>query len=248
VQRYFILPEQKDQERITITGQDVHHIKNVMRFRAGDQVICCDGRGLDYLVEITEITKEKVVCLIRETFPSRGEPRTKVTIAQSLPRGDKIDWILQKGTELGAYRFLPFLSERSLVKLDQGKAQKKQERWQKIVKEAAEQSHRGRVPEVELPIAWNELLQRISEAEISWIAYENGGESLKSAIQSAEVDEILLIIGPEGGFSEREIAEAKAHGAIPVSLGNRILRTETAPLMALSCILFAKEDLGGETE
>jgi 16S rRNA (uracil1498-N3)-methyltransferase len=101
---------------------------------------------------------------------------------------------------------------------------------------------------VDFPPTWKELLQRISEAKNAWIAYEKGGQPLKSAIQSASEDEILLIIGPEGGFSEREVEEAKALGAIPITLGSRILRTETAPLMALSCILFAKEDLGGETE
>lgn len=247
MQRYFIAQEQKMGTAIRIIGEDVHHIKNVMRKKPGDQIICCAGQGVDYLAEIQSLDRDEVLAQIVAEMPSKGEPRTKVLLAQSLPKGDKLEWILQKGTELGASAFLPFTSERSIVKLDARKSAKKQERWNRIVKEAAEQAHRGAVPEVKAPMSWQELLQEITKRECAWIAYEKGGLPLADAIASA-TDEILLIVGPEGGFTAAEIHEAKEAGALPISLGSRILRTETAPLMALSCILFARQDLGGGLE
>ncbi|SFJ09285.1 16S rRNA (uracil(1498)-N(3))-methyltransferase [Thermoflavimicrobium dichotomicum] len=245
MQRYFVSPKQISGNQIQITGDDVHHIKTVMRNRIGDRFICCDGHGLDYFVEITEIHSQYIECRVLETAPSKGEPVSQITIAQSLPKGDKFETILQKGTEIGAARFLPFTSLRTIVKLDDKKGQKKLERWKRIVKEAAEQSHRGCIPEVFQPIHWKELLKEIEKAELALIAYEKGGEPLTHVTMS-EAQQILLIIGPEGGFSEQEIEEAKAAGALPITLGTRILRTETASLVALSCILFAKRELGGE--
>ncbi|KPC74724.1 hypothetical protein ADL26_09825 [Thermoactinomyces vulgaris] len=245
MQRYFIAQEQIVETSIRLVGDDVHHIKNVMRNKPGDRIICCAGQGLDYLAEIESIDGDQIIARIVERTPSRGEPRTKVLIAQSLPKGDKLEWILQKGTELGASAFLPFSSERSIVKIDARKIGKKRERWERIVKEAAEQAHRGKLPTVATPMSWKALLQEIGKRECAWIAYEKGGLPLAEAITSAK-DEILLIVGPEGGFTESEIEEAKEAGAVPISLGSRILRTETAPLMALSCILFARKDLGGE--
>ncbi|PRZ17144.1 16S rRNA (uracil1498-N3)-methyltransferase [Laceyella sediminis] len=245
MQRYFIAQEQIVETSIRLVGDDVHHIKNVMRNKPGDRIICCAGQGLDYLAEIESIDGDQIIARIVERTPSRGEPRTKVLIAQSLPKGDKLEWILQKGTELGASAFLPFSSERSIVKIDARKIGKKRERWERIVKEAAEQAHRGKLPTVATPMSWKALLQEIGKRECAWIAYEKGGLPLAEAMASAK-DEILLIVGPEGGFTESEIEEAKEAGAVPISLGSRILRTETAPLMALSCILFARQDLGGE--
>ncbi|SEN04048.1 16S rRNA (uracil(1498)-N(3))-methyltransferase [Lihuaxuella thermophila] len=248
MQRYFISPDQVNDERILITGDDVHHIKNVMRSRPGDQLVCCDGQGRDYLAEIEELTPAAIRCRVIQISPSKGEPKTQVTIAQSLPKGDKLEWILQKGTEIGAVRFLPFTSERTVVKIDSRKTDKKHERWERIVKEAAEQSHRGIIPEVARPVSWKELLEEIKSAKTAWIAYEKGGQPLAKSLAEAASEEILLIIGPEGGFTETEVAEAEAAGAVPVTLGMRILRTETASLAALSCILFQRNDLGGETE
>ncbi|MFC7440636.1 16S rRNA (uracil(1498)-N(3))-methyltransferase [Laceyella putida] len=245
MQRYFIAQEQIMETTIRLVGEDVHHIKNVMRNKPGDQIICCAGQGIDYLVEIESLDSSEVMTRIVERMPSKGEPRTKILLAQSLPKGDKLEWILQKGTELGASAFLPFSSERSIVKLDARKIDKKKERWDRIVKEAAEQAHRGAVPTVATPLSWKALLQEITKRECAWIAYEKGGLPLAEAIGSA-ADEILFIVGPEGGFTEAEIQEAKEAGAVPISLGSRILRTETAPLMALSCILFARQDLGGD--
>lgn len=243
MQRYFIQPSQVQNQVIRLTGDVAHHLIHVLRSRLGDRLICCDGLGLDYMAKITEISKGAVLCEVLEITPSQGEPLTKVTIAQSFPKGDKWEWILQKGTEIGAVRFLPFTSERTVVKIDARKVTKKQERWQRIVQEAAEQAHRGRVPEIESVRSWKDLLDEIRNSSTAWIAYEKGGEALVEEIASS-TDEILLIIGPEGGFTELEVQQAIEAGARPITLGKRILRTETAPLAALSCILYARNDFG----
>ncbi|WP_124727840.1 16S rRNA (uracil(1498)-N(3))-methyltransferase [Staphylospora marina] len=248
MQRYFTAPEQISGGFARIIGEDVHHILRVMRCRPGDRIIVCAGTGTDYLCEITETGAEEVLCRIVSESPSTGEPVTRLWIAQSLTKGDKWEWVLQKGTEIGAAGFIPFTSERCLIKIDEKKADKKQARWRKIVKEAAEQSHRGRVPEVAPVMNWKDLLRSVARFEAAFLAWEKGGKALKRAIAETEASEILLIVGPEGGFSEREAEEAAGSGAVPISLGSRILRAETAPLFAASCILFARNDLGGETE
>lgn len=244
MQRYFVSPEQIDGSKIVLRGDDVHHIKNVMRFRAGDPVILCDGRGFDYVAEIADLRKESVSCRVIEQRSSIGEPRTSICVAQSLPKGDKLDWVLQKGTELGVTAFFPFTSTRSVVKLQPEKAKKRHQRWERIVKEAAEQSHRGRLPSV-YPLAdWKELLAWIPQYELTLIAYEREGAALDEILAQPSEASMLIIVGPEGGFSEDEVQEAKDAGAIPVSLGPRILRTETASLALVACILYAYGDMG----
>lgn len=249
MQRYFINPEQIQGQTVMILGDDVHHIKNVMRFRVGSSFICVDGEGHDYQVELTRISTQAVYGEIQEVRPSKGESKLQITLAQALPKGDRWDWILQKGTELGVSRFLPFQSERSLVKIHPQKIEKKRIRWQRIVKEAAEQSHRGKIPAVCEPITWEQLLDTIRQHEATWMAYEKGGTGLQTCLQQqAHFDHLLLVIGSEGGFAEHEVQSAVAAGATPVTLGSRILRTETASLAALSCILFAHGEFGGESK
>jgi len=248
MQRYFVAPEQLKQDQIVIMGDDVHHLKNVMRCQPGDEIICCAGEGEDHLAEIELITAKEVIARVKKTFPSIGEPNVHVTVAQSIPKGDKWEWVLQKGTEIGAVRFVPFISERTIVKIDARKQDKKVERWRKIAKEAAEQAHRGRIPEVSAPLTWTEMLAKAKQAETAWICYEKGGKPLKAVWKEALARDIFLIVGPEGGFTEREVAEALEAGIQPITLGPRILRTETAPLVALTSILFASDDLGGEIE
>lgn len=247
MQRYFISPEQVKGEQFVIRGDDVHHIRRVMRFRAGDQLVACDGEGTDYIGELLEGTGDEVICRILRRKPSAGEPGLKVTLAQSLPKGDKWEWVLQKGTELGASSFLPFTSRRTVVKWDQVKAEKRRSRWKRILKEAAEQSHRGRIPTVSPVTDWNGLLQAIAGAELALIAYEGGGESLSAALAQKNPSHLLLIVGPEGGWEEAEIRQAREAGAVPVSLGKRILRTETAAVAMLACAMFANGEMGGET-
>jgi 16S rRNA (uracil1498-N3)-methyltransferase len=244
MQRYFIQPEQVQQQQVEWSGDDVHHIKTVMRGQMGDRLICCTGQGVDYEVEIMQMNAHKIVGSIVRMTPSLGEPRTKVTIAQSLPKGDKWEWVLQKATEMGATRFIPFISERTVVKIDAWQTEKKMARWRRIVKEAAEQAHRGIIPAVVSPFTWKQWMGEIRPAQTVWLAYEKGGRPLAECMQVTNAEEILLMIGPEGGFTEAEVVEATAAGAVPLTLGKRILRAETAPLVALSCILFARGELG----
>jgi 16S rRNA (uracil1498-N3)-methyltransferase len=245
MQRYFITPDQLIGDVIHITGDDVHHIRTVMRSKLGDKVICC-MMGMDYLVEIKEIASDSITCFILERSKSLGEPTVQVTLAQGLPKGEKLEWIFQKGTELGAASFLPFSSTRTVVKIDASKATKKHDRWSKIVKEASEQSHRGRIPTISLPINWKTLLTEIPKYDLAMIAYEKGGQVLSAIPSLSEAKSILMIIGPEGGFSESEVQDAVNKGAIPITLGNRILRTETAAISLLTCIMFVHNELGGD--
>ncbi len=244
MQRYFFSPKQIDGNEIIIQGDDVHHIKSVMRFQPGDTILLCDGEGFDYPAEIIQIQKEGVTCRIKRKIPSVGEPRLQITVAQSLPKGDKMDWVLQKGTELGVTSFFPFTSQHSIVQLSPNKAVKRLQRWQRIVKEAAEQSHRGRIPSVAPLCDWQGLLTEVPRFDQCFIAYEGGGISLTEAlVPPPSYSSVLVIIGPEGGFSTSEIEQAKEAGAVPLSLGPRILRTETASLVLVTCLLYVSGDM-----
>ncbi|TNJ64109.1 16S rRNA (uracil(1498)-N(3))-methyltransferase [Paenibacillus hemerocallicola] len=253
MQRYFIPPEQMTESEAVVTGDDAHHIANVMRARIGDSIIVSDGASREALAAISDIGKNRVVASIAEMLPMSAEPAIRVTIAQSLPKGDKMETIIQKGTEIGAVRFIPFISERTVVQYDAKKESKRLERWAKIAKEAAEQAHRNRVPAVESPLKWNELLQSVGKADAAFFCYEKeAGTMLKQELRRAiasrggtEGMNVLLIVGPEGGFSEREASEAEAVGCVPVLLGARILRTETAGMVGLTCMLYEAGEMGG---
>lgn len=243
MQRYFISEKQINNDYIKIVGEDVHHLKNVLRVSCGDSILCCNGQGMDYLTQIRMVSSQEVECEIIERTSSRGEPKVRITIAQSLPKREKFEWVLQKGTEIGAIRFIPFYSERTTVKFDKKKVDQKLYRWRKIVKEAAEQAHRGVIPEVATPTSWIELLHLIPQKEVAFLAYENGGKKLSRQLGATSYKDILIVIGPEGGFTQTEVTKAQECGATLISLGPRILRTETAPLVLLSNILYQSGDI-----
>jgi len=245
VQRYFVNQENITEELVTITGEDVFHISKVLRGRAGDKIICCNGTGLDCLAEITEIEASKVTARILHFLEDNREPQIQLVLAQALPKSDKMELIIQKGTEIGVSAFLPFTSERTIVQLNDKKEQKRGERWRKIAKEAAEQSHRSIIPELLPAVSFKELLRLVNQ-QLSLFAYENERTStLYKALENQKhPTKILLIIGPEGGFTEKEAADIQASGAISVSLGKRILRTETAGLVGAANILYELEVRG----
>jgi 16S rRNA (uracil1498-N3)-methyltransferase len=280
MQRYFIAPEHFTDHSVTITGDDAHHLIRVMRTKTGDQIIVSNGVDREALVRIKELGKDLVIGEIVERLDMDREPAVEVWIAQSLPKGDKMELVIQKGTEIGAGRFIPFNSERTVVQLDAKKEGKRVERWQKIAKEAAEQAHRNKVPAVDAPLTWKQLLQLVSHTDAAWICYEKqNGLQLRKEIQTAlsllkneavTIDsglqpgsaesqdmhasvrlpargklKLMLIVGPEGGFSEQEIEAAEAAGCRSVSLGRRILRTETAAMVGLTCILYESGEMGG---
>lgn len=245
MQRYFI-DESFDNELAIISGDDAHHISKVMRMRAGDEIIVVHN-GEATICEIAKLTDEGVhVQKTKRTLPSSELP-INVTIACGLPKGDKLDLIVQKSTELGMYSFIPFEAERSIVKWDYKKGKKKQERLQKIAKEAAEQSHRTLIPKIEEPISFKKLLQIVGDFDVVFLADEEDAkqeERTKFAEQLKKVydyNSILVIFGPEGGIDRGEAQALQQLGCKCISLGPRILRAETAPLYVLSAISYEFE-------
>ncbi len=256
MQRYFIPAERFGADTVTIEGDDARHLQRVMRAAIGDEVICSDGVSREALVRICAMDKSGVTAEIVRELPMMAEPAVQVWIAQSLPKGDKMETVIQKGAEIGAARFLPFLSERTVVQYDARKEIKRGERWQKIAKEAAEQAHRNRIPEVASVLSWKQLLKLAPETDAAWICYEKeNGLQIKQALEEAlskaspsgggTLNKVLLAVGPEGGFTEQEVQQAEAAGFRSISLGKRILRTETAAMVGLTCILYETGELGG---
>jgi 16S rRNA (uracil1498-N3)-methyltransferase len=243
LQRYFV-KRSANNHRFFIESEDCHHIVKVMRMQVGDQIICVDPLGKTAVCNIAEITGESVAADVLEWKDEASELPVRVTIASGLPKGDKLEWVIQKGTELGMYELVPFTAARSIVKWDEKKAAKKVERWQKIAKEAAEQSHRTICPEVVYPVSINELIQKSKDFDYKLVAYEeesrNGEVSIfASTLQQIKKGEsLLMIFGPEGGLSLDEITLLKKAGFGLCGLGPRILRTETAPLYALAAISY----------
>ena len=247
MQRYFLQTAPFDQERFVLDRDAQHHVVKVMRMREGEQLIIVH-EGEAYICEIESIGDSVTVRKTGQTFASPEMP-VHVTIACGLPKGDKLELIAQKGTELGMYSLLPFVAERSIVKWDDKKAKKNTERLQKIAQEAAEQSHRTHVPTVELPLSFKQLLSTISSYDVVFIADE---EDAKQEVRQRFADKlqqfkanggqsILCIFGPEGGISRKESDALIEAGAKTMSLGPRILRAETAPLYALSAISYEFE-------
>lgn len=245
MQRYFIAGKMPEDRRVTITGDDAKHIAKVMRQTVGDELIAV----IDNNAYKAEILMADVDIKIRvgDKVEATVELPKKITIACGLPKGDKLDLITQKSTELGMYALLPFSAERSIVKWDHAKGEKKMARLQKIAKEAAEQSHRTHIPEI-LPLHnFKQLLISAKCYDVVIVAYEEEArqedrkrfaEILKSLYDK---DSVLIVFGPEGGISESEVTDLKKSGALFTSLGPRILRTETAPLYALAAISYEFE-------
>jgi 16S rRNA (uracil1498-N3)-methyltransferase len=254
MQRYFVPSAQWGEQVVALEGDDARHLAAVMRAKPGDCFIACDGKGLDVRAKIVTVDKESVKADIIERLPSAAEMTWRVTVAQSLPKGDKLEIVIQKGTEAGAAVFQPFLSHRTIVQYDERKEAKRLERWRRIAKEAAEQSHRSVIPEVNAVHSWKALLKQFGEYELVLFCYEeegrsgNGLRALLSAYREQSVSlspRILIVIGPEGGFTSQEAEAAVASGARLIGLGRRILRTETAALYALACLAYESGELGG---
>lgn len=255
MQRYFVPPAAIQGRTVILEGDDAFHLAKVMRMRPGDKFIVCDGTGREAEAVLTDVTPARAAAEMETPRPSAGEPAWTVVIAQSLPKGDKMELVIQKGTELGAAGFVPFRSERAIVRYDGKQEAKRLERWRKIVKEAAEQAHRGRLPDVAEVTSWQQLLASFGEYDDVYFCYEKqGGEpsaGLRTRIRETmsrkpkERLKLLVVVGPEGGFTEQEAAEAEAAGARPAGLGARILRTETAALAALSCLMYESGEMGG---
>ena len=247
--RFFADAENITSDTVILTGDDAHHLSRSLRMAAGEQITVCDGKGTDLLCELSAFLPDRVEARILERTPSKTEPPYRAMLYQALPKGDKFDSIIQKAVECGVWSITPFESERCVVRLREEDQVKKTARRNRIALEAAKQCGRGIVPRVENGVSFREALQQASTADLALFCYEGEkNRSLASVLQSAPVlagekdaPVISVVIGSEGGFSEAEAKEAVDAGLIPVGLGPRILRTETASSFVLACLSFAIE-------
>lgn len=232
-----------------ITGEDVAHITRVLRLTPGNRITVTAGEGRDYQVELTEVQKNAVLGRIIQSMEVNREPALEVVLVQGLPKGDKMDLIVQKCTELGVSRVVPVETRRAVVRLDQLKAVQRTARWQKIARESSKQCLRSRIPEVTPVTGWTEALALVPSGALALVPWEEEtGQGLKALLNGwdgVKPNEVWIFIGPEGGLDPEEVAAACAAGVLPVTLGPRILRTETAGQAALTMLLYHWGDLGG---
>jgi len=243
--RFFVKRKNIEETEITITGEDVQHISKVLRLQKGDSITLCDGEGNDYLAEILEIDKRFVRTKVLDKGPSKGEPDIEVVLYQGIPKSAKMDLIIQKCTEMGIRRIVPVFTARTVVKLESEKDERKKvERWSKIAEEAAKQSGRGIVPVIDMPVNLSDALADAKNLDMIIVPYElEDSVSVKAALKKERTASIGFFIGPEGGFEAGEILETKSAGAVPVTLGSRILRTETAGLAVLTAIMYEYDQM-----
>ena len=231
---------------IRLTGDNYNHLKNVLRVHPGEVVLISDGTGTDYECEVTEIREEAVLLHIHFQEEIHELP-AEIYLFQGLPKQDKMEFIIQKAVELGAHAIVPLSTKNTVVKLDDKRADKKTGRWQAIAEAAAKQSKRSIIPEV-LPIMkWKDAMEMVREFDLAMIPYENAHDIKKTMEELKKLPnhgKIGVFIGPEGGFTEQEIADAEQHGVTPVTLGKRILRTETAAIASMSILMLTLESMG----
>ncbi|MBP5410627.1 MAG: 16S rRNA (uracil(1498)-N(3))-methyltransferase [Lachnospiraceae bacterium] len=245
--RFFVDPDSVHGDEIIVTAGDYNHIRNVLRMHIGEPITVCDGQGSDYDCVIDSYGDGECVLAIREKKDSTVELPVEITLYQGLPKKDKMELIIQKAVELGAVRIMPVLCERTIVKLeDPKKEQRKMERFRAIAESAAKQSGRGILPEIADPRSFKDAVRDAKERGcVVLVPYENamGMKATREAVEEGlSAGKIAVFIGPEGGFAREEIALAEAEGARIISLGRRILRTETAGLAVLSLLMLQAEE------
>lgn len=249
MQHFFVPPSQVEEKEIIITGSDVNHMKNVLRMKPGEEVTVSDGNNCQYICRVAgygEGTGEDAQAFLEivEKKVTDTELSSKLYLFQGLPKQDKMELIVQKAVELGVYQIIPMATKRAVVKLDEKKAQKKTMRWQEIAKSAAKQAGRGLIPEVTAVCSFREALEYAKELNVLLIPYElaEGMEETKKIIAAIQPGQSVgIFIGPEGGFEKEEVEQAVLQGASSITLGKRILRTETAGLTTLSVLMFHLE-------
>ena len=242
----FYVPQPKIEEgMLKIEGSEVRHIRRVLRLKTGDEIILFDGSGKDYEGTILEQGSTSVVVKVQNIFSPQRESTLKVTLAQSLLKGEKMDYLIQKVTELGITEIVPFFSSRSIPLLEKSGRLKRYHRWEKIAIEASKQCGRGMVPQIEPLKDYSEMLQIASSDSLPLILWEKEGKRLKEVLEGLkERTKLFFIVGPEGGLSEEEVDQARKMGFLPVTLGKRILKSETASLCLLSILQYEFGDIG----
>ncbi len=248
---FFVEKDQIGQEEITIRGSDVNHIRNVLRMKPGERVFVSDGEKKGYECRITALTGETVTARILSESEDTRELPAHIHLFQGLPKGDKMELIIQKAVELGACEVIPVSTRRTVVKLDKKKEEARVARWNTIAESAAKQSGRGVIPRVWGVMTFEEALVYGNDFQVKVIPFERaaGMETAKKELESIRPGmDVGIFIGPEGGFEDEEIALAQSHGVTPISLGKRVLRTETAGLMVLSVAGYLLESRWDDTE
>lgn len=247
--KFFIKSNQIDGNIVNIVGTDVNHIVNVLRLKVDDEIQVCNGdKGVNYNTKILEINKETVKCNILEAIESNSEAGVHINILQGLPKAEKMELIIQKCTELGVKEITPVEMERCIVKLDEKSANKKQERWQKIAEVAAKQSGRDKIPQINSVTKIKNICNMLENYDIVLVPYENEkNTTLKEVLKELPKKnlKIAIVIGPEGGFEEKEIKMLEQNNGKIVTLGNRILRTETVAIAMTGIIMYELADFGG---
>lgn len=244
--QFFVEDTQVSASAVTIEGSDVNHIKNVLRMKCGEKVRISTQSGKNYYCELTEITENIVQADILEEIAEGTELPNKIYLFQGLPKADKMELVIQKAVELGAYEIIPVAMKNCVVKLDDKKAENKVRRWQEIAKSAAKQSKRSLIPKVRMPLTYKQAVEMAKKLQAVFVPYENerGMAATKEAVERLTLGQSIgVFIGPEGGFSPEEIALAKDENMQLISLGKRILRTETAGLATLAILAYHLETL-----
>ncbi len=241
--RFFVTSPLQAGSRISLEGEQAAHAK-VLRLAPGDSVTLCDGLGMDAQCRVAELSANQLLLDVDTVAPSVSEPRIRCSIYMGFPKADKFEHVVQKATELGAYELVIFPCSRSVSRPDAKSLAKKLERWQKIAVSAAEQSGRGRIPQVLALDSFEAAVRRAAQADFSALFYENERtRSLRAAVEAAGFTSASLMTGPEGGLTDAEVRCAQEAGMEVCSLGPRILRCETAPLCALSALMYAADEL-----
>ncbi len=235
--RFFVNSSDIKEDIIIIRDSDANHISNVLRLNTGDEIEVCDGNSTDYICSIESISKSLISLKILSSYKCKSEPDINITLYQGLPKADKMEYIIQKCVELGVKTFVPVMNKRSVIKLKD--TDKKISRWQKISDEACKQSKRGIIPNVLTPLTFKDAIDSLKDDSLNILAYEKEeNTSLKDILLSSDCKNINIFIGPEGGFDDDEINYIKDKNIKNITLGPRILRTETAPIALVSAIMY----------
>ena len=243
--RFFVEPSQIGEKEIVITGPDVNHIRNVLRMRAGEELLAADGQGSEYRCILRELQDSEIRAEICRKLSGSAELPSRITLFQGLPKSDKMDLIIQKCVELGVFRIVPVTTKRTVVKLDAKKEESRRKRWTAVSESAAKQSGRGIIPEISGVQSFREAVEEAGELDVCLIPYEKAEDMARTREILSGIPagaSIGVFIGPEGGFEEEEVREAMAAGARPITLGRRILRTETAGMAVLAMLGYLLEE------
>ena len=236
--RFFVSPEAMQPNFLVLTGDNAQHAK-VLRLKKGEMVLVCDGQGQECVCTISDVSPDQISLVVNDRRASETEAAVQVSVYVAFPKADKLEHVIQKATELGAFEIVAFPSARCVSRPDNKALKKKTERWQKIAASAAEQSGRGRIPEIVVLDSYRDAVNRAVKADKALLFYENEQAlTLKMALQEGTYQTVSLLTGPEGGLEETEVAAARDAGLQICTLGKRILRCETAPLCALSAVMY----------